>query len=158
MDVANFQHRAIPKSENESVVKGPQDAFTESLDNNISLIRKQIHNNQLINEGVQIGIRSHDEVNLLYLKDLVNQELLDNVRKRIKELEVDNVRNIELLEQYIEERPYSLIPTILYSEKPDKAASYIEDGYIVLLMESSSACLIVPVTFWSFLVLRQMLG
>ncbi|WP_018933875.1 spore germination protein [Gracilibacillus lacisalsi] len=150
MDVANFQHRTIPTSENESVVKGPQDAFTESLDNNISLIRKQIHNNQLINEGVQIGIRSHDEVNLLYLKDLVNQELLDNIRKRIKELEVDNVRNIELLEQYIEERPYSLIPTILYSEKPDKAASYIEDGYIVLLMESSSACLIVPVTFWSF--------
>ncbi len=150
MDVADFQHRAVSKAENEPAIKGPQDAFTESLNTNISLIRKQLHNNQLINEGIQIGERSINEVNLIYMKDLVNEEILEKVREKLKNISVDNVRNVEILEQYIEERPYSLVPTVLYTEKPDKATSYIEDGFIVLLMDSSSACLIVPVTFWSF--------
>ncbi len=150
MDVADFQHRAVSKSENESTIKGPQDAFTESMNTNISLIRKQLHNSQLINEGIQIGERSKNEVNLIYIKDLVNNDILENVRSRLKEISTDSVRNIEVLEQYLEERPYSLVPTILYTEKPDKATSYLEDGFIVLLMDSSSACLVVPVTFWSF--------
>lgn len=150
IDVADFKHRAIFKAENEPSIKGPQDSFTESLNTNMSLIRKQLHNNQLINEGIQIGERSINEVNLVYIKDLVNDEILDKVRKKLTNISVDSVRNIEILEQYIEERPYSIIPTVLYTEKPDKATSYIEDGFIVLLMDSSSACLIVPVTFWSF--------
>ncbi|SHN32891.1 spore germination protein [Gracilibacillus kekensis] len=150
MDVADFQHRSIFKSENEPTVKGPQDAFTESLNTNLSLIRKQLHNNQLINEGIQIGKRSINEVNMIYIKDVVNNEILEQVREKLNNISVDSVRNVELLEQYIEERPYSVIPTVLYTERPDKATSYLEDGFIVLLMDSSSACLIVPVTFWSF--------
>ncbi|MFC4402309.1 spore germination protein [Gracilibacillus xinjiangensis] len=150
MDVAEFEHRSVSKAENESVIKGPQDAFTESLNANISLIRKQIHNQQLVNEGVQIGQRSVNEVNLLYIKDLVNSDLLANIKKRLENISVDSIRNIEILEQHMEERPYSLIPTILYTERPDKATAFLEDGYIILLMNTSSACLIVPVTFWSF--------
>ncbi|WP_163539659.1 spore germination protein [Gracilibacillus sp. YIM 98692] len=150
MDVADFQHRYISKSENESVIKGPQDAFTESLNSNISLIRKQLHNHQLINEGIQLGERSKNEVNILYIKDIVNDDILNQVKNKLNQIKVDNVRNIEILEQYIEDRPYSIIPSVLYTEKPDKATSYLEDGFIVLLMETSSACLIVPVTFWSF--------
>ncbi|MFC4387737.1 spore germination protein [Gracilibacillus marinus] len=150
MDASDFQHRTITKSENESVIKGPQDAFTESLNSNISLIRKQLHNQCLVNEGIQVGKRSINEVNMMYIKDVVNEELVDNIRKRLKDINVDSVRNLELLEQYLEERPYSLLPTILYTEKPDKATAFLEDGYIILLMNTSAACLIVPVTFWSY--------
>ncbi|MGP4038955.1 spore germination protein [Gracilibacillus sp. D59] len=150
MDAADFAHRKVSITQNENTIKGPQEAFTESLNSNISLIRKQLHNNQLINEGVQIGERSKNEVNVVYIKDLVNEDILENVRSRLEQITADSVRNIEILEQYIEERPYSLIPTVLYTEKPDKASSYLEEGFVILLMDSSSACLIVPVTFWSF--------
>ncbi|KAB8136246.1 spore germination protein [Gracilibacillus oryzae] len=150
MDVAKFEYRAVSKAENESVIKGPQDAFTESLNANISLIRKQLHNHQLVNEAVQVGERSVNEVNILYIKDMVKDDLLSNLRERLENISIDSIRNIEVLEQHLEERPYSLIPTILYTERPDKATAFLEDGYIILLMNTSSACLIVPVTFWSF--------
>ncbi|SES15111.1 spore germination protein KA [Gracilibacillus ureilyticus] len=150
MDAADFQHRTVTKSENERFIKGPQDAFTESLNTNISLIRKQLHNHQLVNESIQVGKRSKNEVNIIYVKDLVNNDILSNIKKRLDDIDVDSIRNIELLEQYLEERPYSLIPTILYTEKPDKATAFLEDGYVILLMNTSSACLIMPVTFWSF--------
>ncbi|WP_371068797.1 spore germination protein [Sediminibacillus sp. JSM 1682029] len=150
VDVAEFQHRAVEKPENESVVKGPQEAFTESVSVNLSLIRKKIHDKQLIAETVEIGERAKQAVTVMYVSDLVNQDTLKNVRERLNAISVDNVRNIEILEQHIEERPYSIIPTLLYTERSDRAASFLEEGFIVLMMNNSSACLILPVTFWSF--------
>lgn len=145
-----FQHRAIEKSENENVIKGPKESFTESMKANISLVRKRIKNENLVFEMLPIGERAKLHVGVFYINNLTNPELVDRVRKRISSINIDSVRNIEMLEQYIEESPYSIIPTILYSERPDRAAAFIEDGYVVLIMENSSACLIMPVTFWSF--------
>ncbi len=150
VNVADFQHRGIEKPENENAVKAPKEAFTESLNVNISLVRKRFHDKQLIAEAKPVGSRSKLDVTIMYIKDIVNNEVLENVKERLDQLSVDNVRNIESLEQYIEERPYSVVSSLLYTERPDRAASYLEDGYIVLLMENSSACLILPVTFWSF--------
>ncbi|GGM43125.1 spore germination protein [Paraliobacillus quinghaiensis] len=150
MEVSQFQHRAIGKAENESVIKGPKEAFTESLYVNMSLVRKQIRDKQLITELTSIGERAKQSVILVYVDDLVNDEVLENVKNRIKNIEIDTVRNVELLEQLIEERPNSIFPSILYTERPDNAAAYLENGYIVILMDNSAACLILPVTFWDF--------
>lgn len=150
LQISDFKHRGIEKAQNESVVKGPKEAFTESLAVNLSLIRKRIRDNNLIFETIPIGERIENQIGLLYIKDLANEEIIENVRDRIKNLEVDSVRNVELLEEFIEERPYSLFPTILYTERPDRASAFLEDGYIVLIMDNSSSCLVLPVTFWSF--------
>jgi len=150
VDVAQFEHREIGQAEIEGVVRGPKEAFTESSDINLSLIRKQLRNDQLVTEIQQVGERSKQDVKMVYLKNLVNDELLGEIRTRIKQINVDSVQNLELLEQYIEDRPLSLFPTILYTERPDNASSYINSGHVVLLMDSSPACLIVPITFWTF--------
>ncbi|MBM7572494.1 spore germination protein [Aquibacillus albus] len=150
VNVADFQARTVQKPENERVVRGPKEAFTEGLGTNVSLIRKRFHNRNLIAETALVGERSQLEVSLMYVNDLVDKDILKNVKDRLENLSVDNISNVELLEQYLEERPYSLFPTILYTERPDYAAQFIEDGYIVLLMDNSSAALILPATFWSF--------
>lgn len=150
IDVAKFEYRNVSQAENESVIRGPKEAFIESLQVNVSLIRHQIRNEQLVTENQHVGERSRQDVQMVYIKDLVNDELLEEIRRRINRIKVDTVLNLELLEQYIEDRPQSLFPTILYTERPDNASTYINRGHVVLLMESSAACLIVPVTFWSF--------
>src|SRR5690606_36169841 len=65
-------------------------------------------------------------------------------------LDVDSIQNLALLEQYIEERQASIFPTVLYTERPDRAVSFLEDGYIVLLMDNSPDSLVLPATFWSY--------
>lgn len=147
---SDFKHRSIEKAQNESLIKGPKEAFTESLIVNLSLIRKKIRDNNLIFETMIMGERSQNQLGLLYIKNLANENIIQNVKDRIKNIDIDNLKNVEMLEQFIEERPYSLFPTILYTERPDRAGAFLEDGYIVLIMENSSACLILPVTFWSF--------
>lgn len=142
--------RQIDKPENELTLKGPKESFAEKLDLNISLIRKRIKNENLMVETLTISKRARNTACLVYIKDLTNEELLNNVRTKLEKIDVDSVQNIALLEQYIEERKTSLFPTILYTERPDRATAYLDNGYIVLIMDSSPAALIVPATFWSF--------
>ena len=148
--IDDFKHRAVEKPDNEKTVKGPKESFTESLPTNVSIFRKQIPSKDLIVENISVGTRPAMAVSLIYARDLVNDEVLANVKQRIKDITVDNIRNIEILEQFIEERPTSLFPTLLYTERPDNAANYITEGYIAILMDNSSSCLIAPATIWSF--------
>ncbi|WP_440897349.1 spore germination protein [Amphibacillus sp. Q70] len=150
-DVTKFEHRQVSLAENENVVRGPKEAFSESIHINISLIRKRIRNQQLVSEVQHIGQRSKQDIHMIYIADLVNEELLKEIRARIQQITVDSVQNLELLEQHIEDRPLSIFPTILYTERPDNACTYINRGHVILLMESSAACLIVPINFWAFL-------
>jgi spore germination protein KA len=150
IDTVKIKGRNIDKAEDEVILKGPKEAFTENVQDNISLIRKKFKTESLINESVTVSVRTNEEVNILYLEDLVNRDLLENVKERLSSLEVDTVQNLGVLEQYIEDKEKSIFPTILYTQRPDRAASFIQDGYIVLLMESSPSCLVLPATFWAF--------
>ncbi|OZM58701.1 spore germination protein [Lottiidibacillus patelloidae] len=146
-----FAHRSVPKAENEPVIKGPKEAFVESASINKSLIRKRIRDENLIAETMEVGNRSKNEVTLMYIKDIVNEDILTQIREKIKAINVDNVQNINLLDQYLEERRYSLVPVNLYTERPDRAVAYIEEGHVVLLMDHTSGCLIAPMTFWAMM-------
>ncbi|WP_404329698.1 spore germination protein [Mesobacillus maritimus] len=149
-ECANFQGRAVERAENEVLIKGSKEALTEKVIVNLSLIRKRIKNESLIAESVTISERSKNEVFMLYIRNLADDELVGNIKKRLQSLDIDAIQNLSLLEQYIEERRLSLFPSILYSERPDRAASFLEDGHIILLMDNSPDALILPATFWSF--------
>ncbi|MGG3468755.1 spore germination protein [Neobacillus pocheonensis] len=143
--------RGIEKTDNEVIVKGAKESFVEKVADNIALLRKKIKNENLIVETKIISKRSKNDVFLVYEKDLVNDELLQMIQDRLSSIDTDQILDLSILEQYLEERPRSLFPTILYTERPDRAASFLEEGYIVLLMSNSPSCLILPATFWSLI-------
>ncbi|MGM8216668.1 spore germination protein [Bacillaceae bacterium W0354] len=150
VSTSKFEGRSVEQPQNEIVVKGPKEAFNEKAGTNISLIRKKIKNENLVVETSTISKRSNNELYILYVKDLASEEILKDLKERINGLDTDAIQNLSLLEQYIEDRNYSIFPTMLYTERPDRAASYLEDGYFVLIMDNSPASLVLPATFWSF--------
>jgi len=150
INTSNFQGRGVEKAENEVVVKGPKESFNEEAITNISLIRKKIRDEKLMVESTTISKRAKNELYLLYINDVANDDLLNNIRKKLNSLDVDSIQNLSVLEEYIEDHKKSIFPTILYTERPDRAAEFIEDGFIVLIMDNSPDALILPATFWSF--------
>lgn len=150
-ETTQIRGRGIEKSENEVIVKGAKESFNERVIDNIALIRKKIKNENLIVETQTIAKRSRNNVFLVYEKDLVNEELLQTIKDKLASFDTNAILDTSILEQYLEERPRSLFPTILYTERPDRAASFIQEGHITLLMENSPSCLILPATFWGLI-------
>lgn len=148
METRNYPHRAVSQPTNESVVDGPHEAFNEHLRTNISLIRRYIQSRNLISEKQLIGSEIQTQVAVLYLKGVASEASLNEVRKRLKCITAAAVMGTGGLQQLMEDHPYALLPQMLQTERPDRAASCIEDGQIAILVENSPYALIAPVTLF----------
>lgn len=145
-----YEKRNIERSETENVIKGPHEAFVESSKINRSLIRKQLKTEKLVSESVTIGKNQLYRITFMYIQDLADPKLVSEVKRRVQQIQSDGLLTISILGAYIEEYSYSIVSTVLYTELPDRAAAFITEGHVVILMDNSPSCLIAPATFWSF--------
>jgi spore germination protein KA len=148
-DTAGFETRSVPEPTREIVIKGPNQAFVEAADVNRSLIRRQLKDHRLVSETVTVGKESPQDVSVLYLDNIADKALVRNVKDRLAKVDKDAILTLTALEELIEERPYSLFPSTMTTERPDRASSFLLEGHVVLLMDNSPDALIAPITFWS---------
>jgi len=144
-----YEKRNIDKPTTESVVMGSQEGFTENLRTNITLIRRIIKNKDLITEILPIGKTSNSNCAIMYLDGVANPELVKEVKRRIKSINIDFVTGDGMLEQFIEDSPFQIIPQVLNTERPDRAASFIMEGQVIIIGEGVPFVNVVPVTFFA---------
>ena len=143
-DVRFSVRRGISPPLAETVVMGPHQGFNESIRDCITLLRRILPTPDLIGEMRTIGDRYPTPLCLLYLKEAVDGENLARLKARLEGVRVDQVLSIGALSQLLEDRPYSLLPQSILTERPDRAASMLLEGQIVLLMEGSPQALVLP--------------
>ena len=150
-DVRMFVRRGISTPQTEQVVLGPHEGFNESLRDCITLIRRILPTPDLIGEMRQIGSRYPVGMCVMYLHGLADEALLNRVKARLDGICADHVLSIGALQQLLEDRPYALLPQCILTERPDRAASMLLEGQIVLLLDGSSQALVLPASIWHLL-------
>lgn len=91
VDVKGYKAREISNPSNEVVVRGSQEAFVEKLRTNTTMLRRLINNENLIIEDATIGKVSKTNIAICYLKNIVNSKLVQEVKFRIKNLDIDYI-------------------------------------------------------------------
>ncbi len=145
-ETKGFDKRGVEKPQTEGVVRGAQEGFNENLRTNTTLIRRIIKNNNLTTEFIKIGERNQNLCAIMYIHGLVNPSIVAEVKRRVDSLKTDFINGSGMLEQFIEENPWSIVPTILTTERPDRAASHIIEGKVVILAEGTPFALVVPIS------------
>lgn len=146
---ANFI-RSIAEPENEKVIRGAREGFIESLIVNINLVRKHIINPDLHVKFLMKGTRSSTRMAILFMEGIANPNLVRKVEKRIESINVDFLSSNGVVEEFIEDRPFSPFPQILNTERPDVAVANLMEGRVVLLQEGNPYALILPCTIFAF--------
>ncbi|HEX9062441.1 MAG TPA: spore germination protein, partial [Clostridia bacterium] len=150
-ETKGYDKRGVDKPLTEGVVMGAQEAFNETLRTSVTLIRKQIKNNNLTTEFFKIGDTNKNLCAIMYIQGLTNPAIVDEVKRRIKGIKADLVMGDGMLEQFIEDSPGSIVPTVLTTERPDRTASHILEGKVAILSEGTPFAKIVPVTLPSLM-------
>ena len=150
-DVRMFVRRGISPPLTEQVVLGPHEGFNESLRDCITLIRRILPTPDLIGEMRPIGRRYPTGMCILYLRGVADETTLSRVKARLDGIRADHVLSVGALQQLMEDRPYALLPQCILTERPDRAASMLLEGQIVLLLDGSSQALVLPVSIWHLL-------
>lgn len=143
-DVRNWGHRSIDKPQIEQSIYGPQEAFAEMLRNNSALVRKILKTEKLICESIKIGNISKTRGVLMYISDLANLELVEEVRSRLNGISIDYCIAIEEVSMLIEENSYLITNRIQTTERPDRVARALSQGRVAFILNGSPQALVFP--------------
>ena len=150
-DVKGYEKRSINTPRNEVVIRGSQEAFVENIRTNTSMLRRLVNNENLIIENRNVGTISKTNCAICYLKDVANDDLIAEVKYRISNLDIDYIIASGQLEDLLKQNSKSSIPELLTTERPDRAASSILDGKVVIIVNGTPITLIAPCTFFDLL-------
>ena len=148
MDTRGFEKRTIGRPEAEKVVLGAHESFSESIRTSITLIRRIVQREDLVTEFLSVGGRMKTRCALLYLRGTADEEMLARIKRRLMACSSDFPLTTGEIEQVIESHPFSLIPQCVRTERPDRAASFLAEGQIVILTDGSPAVLGAPATIY----------
>jgi len=149
-DTVGGEHRTITQPEDEIGIKGPRDGFVEDFQVNLSLIKRGLKDKNLKIEYLIVGKRSQTDLALIYIDDIVDKEIVDDIRNRISSIDVDTVSATGQIEQYIENYPYSVFPQTYATQRPDIVQANLAEGKIAILLDGEPFVLTVPVMFVDF--------
>lgn len=151
LQVTKQSERPIGTPQAEAAVRGPQEAFNESLETNLGLLRRRLVTPSLRMEFHRLGRRTRTETALLWLEGIADQSVVDEVRTRVSRIQIDGVLDSGYVEELIEDAPYSPFPQIEHTERPDKLIAALLGGRVGVIVDGSPFALIAPVSFFTFL-------
>ncbi|MDQ0150092.1 spore germination protein [Eubacterium multiforme] len=150
IDTISLQYRSISTPTITSTIASSKEDLNESLETNISIFKRRIKDKNLIIKNMNLGRRSKTNINVLYLKDIANQNVVNNVLKDIASLDVDNIQSLGALQQYIEEFNYSIAPQGYITDSAENAVDKLSEGKVIVLMEGSPYALCLPALLIEF--------
>ncbi len=152
MDTKEYPNRSIDEPDTEKSVRGAKDGFNESILNNTGLLRRRIKSVELCFHKETIGTKNPIDIAIAYLEDQVDQNILNQVLSRIKEIRAQElIMSDRAIEELILDQGYNPFPLVRYSERPDIVATHIQHGYIVIICDTSSSVLMLPTTLFEIL-------
>lgn len=147
--ITSYKGRSVPEATNEMVIIGPQEAFVENIQTNLSLIRHKLKHPDFKTLKFEIGEYTQTSIYVVYIHRLVDTEVLDTVMRELDSIRTDSVIGVSYIAELMNGQPFSPFPTIQYTERPDTLAASILEGRIGIMVDGTPQALLAPVTFFS---------
>lgn len=150
-----WETRSIQEPQSETIVNGPREGFNESINTNISLIRRKINSSELKFERREIGVRTRTKICIGYMEGLVNPQILEMLKKRLDKINIDGIFSSEVIKEYISDAATSPFSTIGKTERPDVVAGKLLQGRIVILCDGTPVALTLPFLFLEYFKVNE---
>lgn len=153
IDCRTYPARSVEEPDKDKSLRGSRDGFVETIVFNTALLRRRIRDEHLIMEMSEIGRSSRTDVVLCYMSNRVDQELLKNVRNRLEEVKIEDLRMNQqsLAEALYKRKQFNPFPKFKYTERPDTAAACLMEGKVVILVDNSPSAMILPTSIFDMI-------
>ncbi|MBQ4601102.1 MAG: spore germination protein [Oscillospiraceae bacterium] len=134
-EVKTPEKRSLSAPEVENTVKGPKDAFVETVRSNTSLIRRHLRSPELRVFEMQVGRRSLTNVSVIWLEGITNPHLVAKMKHRLQSIDIDGMLSPSSVEEYVTGSRPTAFPLMQYTERTDRFCQGILDGRVGLLVD-----------------------
>lgn len=129
----------------ENTVKGPKDAFVETLRVNTSLVRRHLRTPQLRLRETRVGRRSLTGVALIWVEGITDPELVERMTRRLDAIDIDGLISPAAVEEYVTGSRATAFPLLQYTERPDRFCQGLLDGRVGLIVDGLPLAYLAPV-------------
>lgn len=144
-EVKTGEKRGLSAPAVENSVKGPKDAFVETVRSNTSLIRRHLRSPDLRLYETQVGRRSLTNVTVAYIQGITNMELVERMKRRLDEIDIDGFISPAAVEEYVTGSRKTAFPLLQYTERTDKFCQGLLDGRVGLIVDGLPLAYLAPV-------------
>lgn len=130
----------------ENTVKGPKDAFVETIRINTSLIRRHLRTPDLRLCGSVVGRRTLTNVAVVWIEGITNREIVEKMKARLSSIEVDGLLSPASVEEYVTGSRLTPFPLLQYTERSDRFCQGLLDGRVGLLVDGLPLGYLAPAT------------
>lgn len=145
--VQGYNARGIDEPSSQLDVRGSREGFVEVVRTNMSMIRRRIKSPTLVFELFPIGERSNTDICICYMSDKVSPKLLNDVKKRIKSVNLDTILESGYIQPYLEGHGGWFFSECGICERPDTLAAKLYEGRVAVLVDGTPFALVVPYLF-----------
>ena len=129
----------------ENTVKGPKDAFVETIRTNTSLVRRHLRTPGLCLREMTVGRRSITNVTLVWIRDITSDKLVQLMEQRVRSIDLDGLLSPAAVEEYVTGSRMTAFPLLQYTERADTFAAGLLDGRVGLLVDGLPLGYLAPV-------------
>lgn len=144
-EVKTGEKRGLSAPQVENTVKGPKDAFVETVRSNTSLIRRHLRTPELRLYETQVGRRSLTNVTVVSIQGITNPDLVERMKKRLESIDIDGFLSASAVEEYVTGSQITAFPLLQYTERTDRFCQGILDGRVGLLVDGLPLGYLAPV-------------
>lgn len=152
------EKRSPAPPEVENTVKGPKDAFTETVRTNTSLLRRHLRSPWLRFYETQVGTHSMTNVTVVWLEGVTDPKLVQRMKQRLASIDADGFLTPASVEEYVTGSRRTPFPLLQYTERTDKFGCGLLDGRVGLLIDGLPLGYLSPVNLAGFLASPEDLG
>lgn len=128
----------------ENTIKGPKDAFVETIRVNTSLLRRHLRTPDLRIVSTTIGKRSLTNVAVIWIEGITNPELVRKMMDRLDTIDIDGLISPAAVEEYITGSRITAFPLLQYTERPDRLSQGLLDGRVGLIIDGLPLAYLAP--------------
>ena len=144
-EVKTGEKRGLSAPEVENTVKGPKDAFTETVRTNTSLLRRHLRTPALRLDESRVGRRSLTNVTVAWVEGITSPTLVERMKQRLASIDVDGFLTPGAVEEYVTGSRATAFPLLQYTERADTFCLGLLDGRVGLLVDGLPLGYLAPV-------------
>lgn len=144
VNTKGFSLRTASEPENERVLRGPREGFTEAFMPNLALIRRRVNDPRLKFSFSRMAGRTHTVVCLCWLEGVTDPALVREARRRLDTYALDGILDANYLAEWIRDARRSPFPTLGTTERPDVVVARLLEGRLAILTDGTPVALTAP--------------
>ena len=150
-EVKTPDKRGTSAPEVENTVKGPKDAFVETVRSNTSYVRRHLRSPDLRLYETQVGRRSLTNVSVMWLHGITDPVLVERMKQRLAHIDVDGLLSPSAVEEYVTGSRATAFPLMQFTERPDRFCQGLLEGRVGLLVDGLPLGYLAPADLMSLM-------